>query len=242
MLNRATFFKNVKPLFKRLSKTQVLGIEGIIDAFEDVGDGKIQTLAYALATSYHETGKRMVPVREGFAKTDAGARKAVTSLAVKRGPKSAVSQYAKPVGPYDNVYYGRGYVQLTWLDNYKSSSKDAGVDLVRNPDAMLDPVISARVLIIGLLDGRWNGRKKGLASYLPNDPVQARRTVNVLDKADVIAGYYKHFLYALTVSQEVVNTTVSQGLSERVSIKPAEVSIVGIVGSWFKVIAQYLNR
>ena len=33
-----------------------------------------------------------------------------------------------------------------------------GVDLERDPDAMLDPVISARILIRGLIDGRWNGR------------------------------------------------------------------------------------
>jgi hypothetical protein len=168
----------------RLSQPQVDGINGLLAAFDKVGDGKADSLAYILATVYHETGGRMVPVREGFATTDAGARRAVNNLAKKRGPKSAVARYAKPAGPYGHVYYGRGHPQLTWIDNYRESSDDAGVDLVKNPDAMLDPEISSRVLIRGMMDGRWNG-------------TGARRTVNVQDHASTIAGYYKSFLNAI---------------------------------------------
>lgn len=192
----------------RLSQDQVTGINGILAAFKAVGDGRRATLAYALATAYHETGARMVPVREGFAKTDAGARRAVKALAKRRGPQSAVARYAQPVPPHGHVYYGRGHVQLTWLGNYRRSSADAGVDLVANPDAMLDPVISARVLILGLIDGRWNGRGHGIAHYegldgLPGlsqlEAIAARRTVNVQDKADLIAGYYRAFDQALVI-------------------------------------------
>ena len=184
-------------MFGRLSQSQVSGIDGILSAFNAVGDGKRETLAYALATAFHETGKRMVPVREGFATSDERARAAVNKLAKQRGPNSAVAKYAKPQPPLGHVYYGRGHVQLTWLGNYRRSSADAGVDLVANPDAMLNPVISARVLVKGLIDGRWNGQGKGVSHYLPGDPVQARRTVNVLDKAQEIAGYYRQFLAAL---------------------------------------------
>jgi hypothetical protein len=184
-----------------ISQGQVTGIEGIIDAFGTHGDGNPKTLAYALATAYHETGRRMVPVREGFASTDAGARRAVSNLARKRGPASAVARYSKPAGKYGHVYYGRGHVQLTWLDNYQESSKDAGVDLVADPDKMLDPVISARVLIRGLIDGRWNGSRKGIGHYLPkngpDDLRNARRTVNITDKWEAIAGYYQAFLKAI---------------------------------------------
>lgn len=203
-MNRATFFGALRggDLFPRgLTQEQVDGIDGLLDAFETHGDGKPDTLAYGLATAYHETGRRMVPVREGFAKTDKGARAAVHKLAVKRGPNSAVARYAKPTGPHNHVYYGRGHVQLTWLENYRDSSADAGVDLVANPDAMLDPVISARVLWRGLLDGRWNGRKQGLRYYLDRgDVMQARRTVNVMDKAAEIAGYHAHFLGAISAA------------------------------------------
>ena len=202
-MDRKAFFDAVRRrLFKRgLRQEQVDGINGILRAFVTHGDGREKTLAYALATAYHETGRRMAPVREGFAKTDAGARRAVNNLAKRRGPISAVASYAKPAGPHGHVYYGRGHVQLTWLDNYRRSSAAAGVDLVADPDAMLEPEISARVLIKGLIDGRWNGRGKGIAHYLPtngrDDLKNARRTVNITDKWDVIAGYYKNFLAAL---------------------------------------------
>lgn len=173
-----------------LSQQQVTGIEGILDAFLITGDGREKTLAYALATAYHETGRKMVPVREGFAKTDAGARRIVRHR-----------KYGKPAGPYGHVYYGRGQVQLTWLDNYHNSSKDAGVNLVKFPEKALDPVISARLLHAGLIDGRWNGRSAGIAFYLPtngsDDLKNARRTVNITDKWLEIAGYYRSFLKAI---------------------------------------------
>jgi len=192
-----------------LSQAQVQGIEGILDAFATHGDGNPKTLGYALATAYHETGRRMVPVREGFASSDAGARRAVNNLARKRGPGSAVARYSQPTGKYGHVYYGRGHVQLTWIDNYRDSSKDAGYDLVAYPDKMLDPVISARVLIRGLMDGRWNGQGKGIDHYLPkngpDDLRNARRTVNVTDKWQDIAGYYKSFMAAIKAAGGVGN-------------------------------------
>lgn len=208
-MNREAFFAAVrKGLFNgRMSQSQVDGINGLLAAFDQVGDRDQDTLAYGLATAHHETGRRMVPVREGFDKTDAGARKAVAALARKRGPESAVARYAQPAGPHGHVYYGRGHVQLTWLENYAESSADAGVDLVKDPDKMLDPVISARVLFRGLMDGRWNGRGKGLSHYEGADHFlsdaeaeEARRTVNVKDKAALIAGYHRAYFNALSAA------------------------------------------
>jgi hypothetical protein len=145
----------------------------------------------------------MMPVREGFAKSDAAARRAVQRLAKKRGPNSAVARYVLPLPPYGHVYYGRGHPQLTWAENYKAMSAVAGVDLFRDPDKMLDPVISARVLVYGMMSGKWNGKGKGLAYYIneeKTDLKNARRTVNITDKWDLIAEYYQSFLAALEES------------------------------------------
>jgi len=194
-----------------ISQQQVEGIEGILDAFATHGDGRAKTLAYALATAKHETGSRMVPVREGFAKDDAQARRIVAKRA-----------YGKPAGKYGHTYYGRGQVQLTWLENYNRSSTDAGYDLVAYPDKMLDPVISARVLIKGLLDGRWNGKGKGIAFYLPtsgpDDLMGARRTVNITDKWELIGGYYAQFMAAI---KEAGGVPVKSAPSPEVTPKTA---------------------
>lgn len=48
-------------------------------------------------------------------------------------------------------YRGRGFVQLTGKANYKKYSY-AGVDLVNNPDLLLDPSISAKVAVQYFLD------------------------------------------------------------------------------------------
>lgn len=202
-MNHKAFFDSLKRrnsgvFGTSLGQRQVEGVNGIMAAFESHGDGNADTLAYALATAYHETGGRMVPVREGFASTDAGARRAVLNLAKKRGPNTAVAKYAKPAGPHGHVYYGRGLVQLTWLENYAKSSADAGVDLVKYPDKIMAPEIGARVLIKGLLDGRWNGRGHGLRYYLDKGDLRgARRTVNITDKWELIAGYHRAFLAAI---------------------------------------------
>lgn len=194
-MDRARFFSAVRlSLFDgRLTETQVRGMERKLGAFGDVGDGRAKTLAYGMATCFHETGARMVPVREGFAWSEAQARRIVASR-----------RYGKPVPPYGHVYYGRGDVQLTWADNYRDSSAEAGVDLLANPDAMLDPAISARILWRGLQDGRWNGLRLGIAHYLPDtrpdDLRGARRTVNVTDKWELIAGYHRKFMAAIELS------------------------------------------
>lgn len=189
-----------------LSQGQVEGIEGLLNAFGDVGDGKDDTLAYALATTYHETGRKMLPVREGFRTTDQAARAYVQRNYGHKGR----SWYCWPAGPYGHVYYGRGHPQLTWHDNYVRSSKDAGTDLEKHPDAMLDPYISSRILFLGLLDGRWNKKKKGLRYYLDrNDLKNARRTVNILDKWKTIASYHRSFLTAIQAAggaQDVIRT------------------------------------
>lgn len=217
-MNRSKFYaalrrKSSGVFGTKLGQSQVEGMEGILDAFVTHGDGREKTLAYALATAYHETGAKMVPVREGFASTDASARKIVAKRA-----------YGKPTGKYGHVYYGRGHVQLTWIDNYERSSNDAKYDLVAYPDMMLDPVISARVLIKGLLDGRWNGQKKGIAVYLPtngpDDLKGARRTVNVTDKWELIGGYYKAFLAAI---REAGGVPVAKVVTEEAKPAPPPV-------------------
>ncbi len=193
-MNRQAFFDHIREaLFKgRLNDVQVVGMECVLTAWQAHGDGNATRLAYVLATAYHETGGRMVPVREGFAESDASARKIVRRR-----------KYGKPTGPHNHVYYGRGHVQLTWHANYVESSKDAGVDLEKYPDNMLDPLISARVLVRGMLDGRWNGTGKGLGAYLNNkrrDYRNARRTVNVTDKWQLIKEYALAFEAALRVA------------------------------------------
>lgn len=191
-LDRAKFFAYLRsgkaPMFgTSLTRSQVAGIEGILDAFEVTGDGRDKTLAYGLATARREVGAGMVPVREGFKKTDAEAR----AYVLRHYP----TKYGKPAGPWGHVYYGRGIVQLTWLSNYEREG------IAADPDKALEPRFAAELMFKGLLDGRWNGKGKGLAHYLPtggpDDLKNARRTVNITDHWEEIAGFYRQFMAAI---------------------------------------------
>lgn len=199
MIEPKAFYDAVRlaPFGGRLTEEQVHGMDGLLLAFAEVGDRRPKTLAYGCASVFHETGRRMVPVREGFARSDADARRIVAR---------AGYAYAKALPPHGHVYYGRGQIQLTWQRNYARASAVAGVDLVRDPDKMLDPVISSRVTWAGLQGGWWNARGKGIAFYLPDagdDDLQgARRTVNLTDRWEDIAGYYRAFKAAVDLAWE----------------------------------------
>lgn len=200
-IDRAPFFAAVrKSLFAgKLTALQVSGIERLLDAFERYGTRDRRHLAYILATSFHETGRRMQPVREGFAATDAAARAAVAKLL---GDGKIKRNYALP-NAAGHSFYGRGDVQLTHEDNYLRMSEILGIDLAGSPDLALDPAVSGRILVEGLLRAvslKGDFTAFALEDFIAGDRcdyVGARKTVNGTDRAADVAGYAKLFEAAL---------------------------------------------
>ena len=191
-MNREAFFAAIRrePFSGRMTTPQVAGINAMLAAGGDNMDGR--WLAYVLATVFHETGARMQPVREGFKTTDAAARAYV---------KRQGYAYADPDPQTGQVYYGRGYVQITWAKNYKTLGSNLGLPLYEQPDLALNPTHSARILMTGMVGGLFTGKK--LADYFSatqDDPVGARRIINGTDRAALVAGYYHAFLAAITAS------------------------------------------
>lgn len=126
-----------------------------------------EQIKYIIATAEWETNHQCVPVREAYW--------------LKEDWRKRHLRYYP--------YYGRGYVQITWKENYEKFGKILGIDLVRKPDLALDPDIAAKILIIGMRDGVFTGvslddvtNSEGMVDY-----VKARRIINGSDKADVIA-------------------------------------------------------
>ena len=138
-----------------------------------------------LATTYHETAKTMQPIEEyGRGRGKRYGRKIMYS--------------SRPYEWPDKLYYGRGYVQLTWYENYKKMGEILNIPLLEQPELALQPDISAKIMIEGMTRGYFTG--KALRDYFnerKDDPVNARRIINVLDQANKIAGYYNDFLNAM---------------------------------------------
>lgn len=195
MIDREKFYASIRsPLFDgELSQRQVDGITAIFDCWDKSAQTDLRWLAEDLAEVYHETERAMYPVRE-----------------VGEGRGHA---YGVPTGPWHQVYYGRGDEQETWLRNYELADRrlhELGIlkpdeNLVKTPDLALRLDVSAAIVIYGNAEGWFTGKK--LSDYFSatkDDPVNARRIVNGIDKAQTIAGYYGHFLAALHIAAPTV--------------------------------------
>lgn len=172
------FFDTVRPMFRRrrLNTSQVRGMERIVKAGRDAGLPRAH-LAYVLATAFHETGQRMQPVREGFARSTAGAVRAVTNLYNRRVIKT---NYALPHPKTGQSYFGRGDVQITWYENYLKFEKRLNKPLTTKPDLALDPAISAKIMIDGMKYGLFRKKKLDMIPMEPSlkDFTEARDIVN----------------------------------------------------------------
>ena len=192
-MHRETFlaYARREPFSGSMTQDQVDGLNAILDAWDDEQAAtEPRWLAYMLATAFHETGARMQPVREGFALTDAQARKIV-----------ARRSYGQPDPVTGQVYYGRGHVQLTWAVNYQRMADELGVPMYENPDLALEPYTSSRVMFEGMIHGHFTGKSlKDYFSAGADDPVGARRIINGTDRAALIAGYHLAFLTAITAA------------------------------------------
>lgn len=197
-MNKTTFYAYIRkaPFGGRLTQSQIDGVEQIL---KTAGMSQVRDkrhLAYILATAFHETGGKMEPVREGFGKNDAASRKVV-----------AHRKYGVPDKETGHVYYGRGYVQLTWKANYDAMQHFTGLPLVAKPDLVLRPDISALILVEGMIrgqTGKGDFTGKCLEDYFNEDAdnaVGARAIINGKDKAELIASYHRNFLDALRAAE-----------------------------------------
>ena len=170
-----------------LYQSQVEGIGAILSEWERLQPaGDPRFVAYMLATAGWETAHTMRPVEEyGHGRGRA---------------------YGTPAGPWHQVYDGRGDVQLTWEANYRKATQRLrakgvigdDVDLEKTPALAMRPDIAAAIMLFGMLEGWFTGKK--LADYFSGDRadwVDARRIINGTDQAATIAGYGRAFYAGL---------------------------------------------
>ena len=198
-MNEKLFFDAMRTglLGPKLDEGEVTGCQAILEACAGF---PVAWTAYALATAYHETAHTMLPIKE------IGGPKYLHRMYDISGARSAMAKRHGNIHVGDGVKYaGRGYVQLTWRDNYKRAGIKLGVDLLGDPDLAMNKDIAARILREGMRDGWFTSQK--LSDYLtstgPAGRAQfraARRIINGSDKADLIAGYAIDFQDALTAA------------------------------------------
>lgn len=198
----ASGFDIIRKQLGKLTQSQVNEINFIVSVIDDDKFISYPQAAYILATVWHETATTILPIVEygkgkgltygTWLKNSAGQL-----YCFKDGKK--MNSYLCSQYPY--LYYGRGYVQLTWFNNYELASKKLGVDFLKNPDLVCQKEHAVKIMLEGMKQGWFTGRK--LADYLDKakkDYVGARRIINGTDKAASIAGYAVIFEKALRSS------------------------------------------
>jgi putative chitinase len=195
------FLRGNKMLGPKISEDEFSGCDAILKACTRAS-WPISFTAYSLATTFLETAATMQPIPER------GGSAYFHKMYDIQGARPAKARELGNLSPGDGARYrGRGYVQLTGKTNYaKATAKlqalGLNVDLVAEPDRALEPEIAAAVMVLGMQEGWFTGRK--LSDDLPTrGPASlsqfkaSRDIINGRDKDDEIAAFAIDFQTAL---------------------------------------------
>lgn len=194
--NRKSFYDKIRPFFgARILPKQVEGMEAIFNEWESSGFTDVRWLSYMLATTFHETAFTMQPIKEYGGKS---------YFILRYWENVKIRKQLGNLSPEDAVKFaGKGFVQITGRGNYKRMGDILGVDLVGNPELALTLEIATKIMFEGMTTsksfaGDFTGKHLGnYFSKTANDPYNARRIINGIDKANTIAGYHSKFWVAL---------------------------------------------
>lgn len=184
MINKPFFFDHARQVLfgGKLSQQQVNGLSAILDEWQaNYAKKDDRWLAYMLATAHHETDRKIAPIEEyGKGK----GRPYGKHIKLSKEPYTDTS----------NLFYGRGFVQLTWYENYQKAGKKLGIDLINKPELALNLKYATQIMFTGMIEGWFTGKK--LSDYFLGDKqdwTNARRIINGTDKASLIAGYATNY-------------------------------------------------
>lgn len=180
--DRKIFFTKFREAFGSLNQGQVDGLQSLLRNLEaDIHVTDIRQAAYMLATVKHECADTWKPIQE-----------------YGKGAGRKYGEPVKVISPsgevLERVYYGRGYVQLTWENNYLKMDELLGLSgdssLHLYPENALNPDIAYKVMSKGMREGSFTGRS--LEDFICGkvcDYFKARKIINGTDRAVTIQGY-----------------------------------------------------
>jgi putative chitinase len=186
---------SLEAVWRQALRPQANGLGAILDNWErDRAKQDDRWLAYALATTYHETAFTMQPINEK------GGPMYFFSMYDKDGDRPKVAARLGNTAKGDGVrFHGRGYVQLTGRTNYRKAGRLVEADLLNDANLALDPTIAGKILFTGMETGLFTTKKFGdYFNKSTEDWINARRIINGLDKAPHIADYGRKFYGAIS--------------------------------------------
>ena len=168
--------------------------------------GKFNRAFPSMASDQQSNARAIVKEAVNLGVTDLGQLAYIIATAIGECNLRPIKEYRGRPGTHIRTvqdkywstgYYGRGYVQLTWKDNYAKFARKLGVDLVGEPDLAMNPKYAAQITAYGMKNGSFTGKKLG--DYINGshqDFVGARRIINGTDKAAKFAGFAEKIVHA----------------------------------------------
>ena len=191
--NKEAFFSRYKLLFGKINHQQTDGLDFLLTKLnESKRIDSVSKAAYVLATIKWETTHTFQPITEYGSEA-----------------------YLKSKKYYP--FIGRGYVQLTWRDNYKKFGDALGIDLVKNPGLANEPEIAWQILEMGMTDNFGvqdpDFTNYTLENYFYNnhyDFVNARKIINPKDYksyqpiAEIAEKFYECLLGSIITEKDII--------------------------------------
>lgn len=196
-INNSFFFNYIRQhLFGgKLRQSQVDGLNILLNYWNNnFTDKDPRWLAYTLATVHHEVDKKFKPIKEY------GNKKRFHDLYDINGHRKNVARRLGNKYSGDGIkFHGRGFVQLTGRDNYSRWKEKLNIDILTNPDLVLEINIATEILFQGMHSGSFTGKKfSDYFNSTKEDWINARRIINGKDKANLIADYAKNYYAAIS--------------------------------------------
>jgi hypothetical protein len=199
---------DLSPASKSNLRLIVENINKYIDKTKDVYT--IYEWSYMFATARHEAYQFMIP--EYFS---AAPEYGEASYFDKYDPVLADTPVRRQTAVENGntvqgdgfKYRGRGLVHLTWKKNYQKAKDYFGIDFVGNPDEAAGFENSIPIMIWGMKEGIFTGKKLG--DYINNttkDYEGARRIINGSDQKVLIASYAIKFEAILRATSNAPET------------------------------------
>lgn len=140
---------------------------------------------YLLATAKHETANTFLPIEE---------RGSATYLS-KYWNNLRLRKWLGNLFASDAVKFkGRGFVQITGRNHYKTASRIIGKDLVVNPDLAEEWETAYEIMVMFCIRGWFTGvNLSRFINSTSTDFINARRVINGVDKAELIASYANEY-------------------------------------------------
>lgn len=150
--NKAKFFDLCTVYFSKFKAGQSAGLTFLLSKFQtSMRINSPAKQAYVLSTIKWETAQTYLPI------TEYGSEK-----------------YLKSKTYYP--FIGRGYVQLTWKENYIKFGDELKIDLLNKPELANDPETAWKILEMGMTDDRFGIQDPDFTKYTLEDFINKDKT------------------------------------------------------------------